>query len=50
MGEVMNNFIKTLDGADVGISGLIARLNQLLKNCDHELWHNLVSHPIHREK
>lgn len=42
MGEVMNNFIKTLDGADVGITGLIARLNLLLKERDHELWHNLV--------
>ncbi len=31
MGEIMNNFIKTLDGADVGIVGNMTRLNLLLK-------------------
>jgi len=41
MGEIMNNFIKTLDKADVGIMGTIQKLNKLLKQKDYELWANL---------
>ncbi len=35
MGEIMNNFIKTLDGADVGIVGNMTKLNLLLKEKVH---------------
>eukprot|EP01113_Clastostelium_recurvatum_P014914 TRINITY_DN18189_c0_g1_i1.p1 TRINITY_DN18189_c0_g1~~TRINITY_DN18189_c0_g1_i1.p1 ORF type:complete len:537 (+),score=143.62 TRINITY_DN18189_c0_g1_i1:1-1611(+) len=41
MSEIMNNFLKTLDRSEVGVSGSIQRLNQLLREQDEELWMNL---------
>ena len=41
MGEVMDNFIGTLDASDVGVNQWIARLNFLLHVKDPVLWSDL---------
>jgi len=41
MSEVMNNFLKSLDGSEDGIVGNMLRLNQTLKMKDMQLWANL---------
>ncbi|PRP89079.1 hypothetical protein PROFUN_01799 [Planoprotostelium fungivorum] len=38
MGEIRDNFCKSLDKSETGIAGNIMRLNNLLKDIDHELW------------
>ena len=41
MSEIMNNFIKTLDGTDVGIVKQIENLSILLQEKDPQLWKDL---------
>jgi len=41
MSEIMNNFCKTLDASEVGIKGLMTKLNSVLKQKDPELWFHL---------
>jgi len=41
MGEIMNNFCKTLDQSEVGIISWVTHLNVMLKNVDFDLWENL---------
>jgi len=38
MSEIRDNFCKTLDKSSIGITGLISKLNSLLKIKDLELW------------
>ena len=38
MSEIMNNFCKTLDRSNVGISASMHKLNSLLKHYDIDLW------------
>eukprot|EP01102_Stenamoeba_stenopodia_P013076 TRINITY_DN4189_c0_g1_i1.p1 TRINITY_DN4189_c0_g1~~TRINITY_DN4189_c0_g1_i1.p1 ORF type:complete len:403 (-),score=92.66 TRINITY_DN4189_c0_g1_i1:69-1277(-) len=47
MAEIMNNFCKTLDKSDVGITAAMKRLNDLLKKKDPDLWQNLESKGMH---
>ena len=42
MGEIRDGFCKSLDKSEVGIQGQIARLNNLLKVKDPELWEDFV--------
>lgn len=41
MSEIMNNFIKTLDGTDIGIVHQIEQLSRLLQEKDPQLWKDL---------
>lgn len=41
MSEIMNNFIKTLDGSEMGIVHQIRLLSQLLQEKDPQLWKDL---------
>jgi hypothetical protein len=41
MSEIMNNFIKTLDGSDIGIVHQIGLLSNLLQEKDPQLWKDL---------
>jgi len=43
MSEIRDNFCKTLDKSVIGITGLMAKLNGLLKVKDFELWENFES-------
>lgn len=43
MAEIRDNFCKTLDKSSLGITGLMQKLNTLLKEKDYELWNDLVS-------
>jgi hypothetical protein len=46
MGEIMNNFCKSLDSSEVGVAGQIAQLNNLLKEKDYDLWNDLEEKKI----
>ena len=41
MSEIRDRFIKSLDSAPTGILAVVASLNDLLKDCDYDLWKHL---------
>lgn len=41
MSEIRDRFIKSLDSGPTGILAVVAQLNSLLKQCDHQLWAHL---------
>ena len=43
MSEIRDNFCKTLDQSDLGVAGILAKFNSLLKVTDYEIWNHLVS-------
>lgn len=41
MGEIRDFFIKSLDDAECGISGMMHRLGEELRNSDSQVWFRL---------
>jgi len=41
MSEIRDNFCKTLDTTDIGVGGMMRKLNTLLKNRDYILWKDM---------
>jgi len=40
MSEIRDNFCKSLDKSTIGITGVMTKLNNLLKEKDYEIWKN----------
>ena len=42
MSEIRDNFCKTLDHSDLGVTGTMKKFSSLLQETDYEVWEHLV--------
>lgn len=47
MSEIRDNFCKTLDHSDLGVTGTMQKFSNLLRETDYEVWEHLVNILIH---
>ena len=46
MAEIRDNFCKTLDHSDLGVTGTLKKFSNLLSETDYEVWEHLVCYRI----